>query len=326
MKLSDILLLQRHLFRLHVIASPKGVAISSFLGLRSLFRAKRGISGFASAWPRNRFTPRNDKRVFIVSFILLLILVSRTMNVGAAEFDGVIEPYMAVKVGSGVYGILETVDVERGDFVKKGQVLATLQSGVEKATMEAARVRAEMEAGIKAKQASLDFYTRKKRMNEELFKKQVLPFSQMDEIETNRVVAETQLQEALENRRLAELEYKRSVEVVNRLTVRSPINGVVVERNLSPGEYIENQSVMRLAQIDPLNVEVILPVSQLLSIKVGMRAKVIPEAPIGGQYTAEVKIVDKVIDAASGTFGVRLELPNPNYRLPAGLKCRVIFP
>jgi membrane fusion protein (multidrug efflux system) len=57
-----------------------------------------------------------------------------------------------------------------------------------------------------------------------------------------------------------------------------------------------------------------------------MRAKVIPEAPIGGQYTAEVKIVDKVIDAASGTFGVRLELPNPNYRLPAGLKCKVIFP
>lgn len=61
-------------------------------------------------------------------------------------------------------------------------------------------------------------------------------------------------------------------------------------------------------------------------LKVGMRAKVIPEAPIGGQYTAEVKIVDKVIDAASGTFGVRLELPNPNYRLPAGLKCKVIFP
>ena len=267
-----------------------------------------------------------SRRLFSHCFISLIFFLSFIGSAGAAEYDGVIEPYMVLKVGSGVYGILETVNVDRGDFVKKGQVLATLQSGVEKATMEAARVRAEMEAGIKAKQASLDFYTRKKRMNEELFKKQVLPFSQMDEIETNRVVAELQLQEALENKRLAELEYKRSVEVVKRLTVRSPINGVVVERNLSPGEYIENQSVMRLAQIDPLNVEVILPVSQLLSIKVGMRAKVIPEAPIGGQYSAEVKIVDKVIDAASGTFGVRLELPNPNYRLPAGLKCRVIFP
>ncbi len=163
-------------------------------------------------------------------------------------------------------------------------------------------------------------------MNEELYKKQVLPFSQMDEIETNRILAETQLQEALENKRLAELEYKRTVEVVNRLTIRSPINGVVVERNLSPGEYIENQSVLKLAQIHPLNVEVILPVNRLPSIKVGMRAKVIPEAPIGGEYVAEVKIVDRVIDAASGTFGVRLEMPNPNNRLQAGLKCRVIFP
>ncbi len=259
-------------------------------------------------------------------FILFAAVVSIPTASEAAEFDGIIEPYMVVKVGSGAYGILETVDVDRGDFVKKGQVLATLQSGVEKATMEAARARAEMEAGIKAKQANLDFYTRKKQMNEELYKKQVLPFSQMDEVETNRILAEMQLQEALENKRLAELEYKRAVEVVNRMTICSPINGIVVERYLSPGEYIENQSVMKLAQIDPLNVEVILPVNLFLSIKVGMRAKVIPEAPIGSQYIAEVKIVDRVVDAASGTFGVRLELPNPNNRLPAGLKCKVIFP
>ena len=264
--------------------------------------------------------------LFIRFFILLGFLGVLSTTAGAVELDGVIEPYMVVKVGSGAYGILETVDVDRGDFVKKGQVMATLQSGVEKATMEVARARAEMEAGIKAKQANLDFYRRKKLMNEELYKKQVLPFSQMDEVETNRILAEMQLQEALENKRLAELEFKRTVEVVNRMTILSPINGIVVERYLSPGEYIENQSVLKLAQIDPLNVEVILPVNLFLSIKVGMRAKVIPEAPVGGQYTAEVKIVDRVIDAASGTFGVRLEMPNPNHRLPAGLKCKVIFP
>jgi RND family efflux transporter MFP subunit len=264
--------------------------------------------------------------VFFKSFMAIVFFLSIFQSAGAAEFDGVIEPFRVVKVGSSVYGILETVNVDRGDFVKKGQVLATLQSGVEKATMEAARVRAEMEAGIKAKQANLDFYTRKKRMNEELYKKEVLPFSQMDEVETNKILADMQLQEALENKQLAELEYRRAVEVVNRMTIRSPINGVVVERSLSPGEYIENQSVLKLAQIDPLNVEVILPVNLLPSVKIGMRAKVIPEAPIGGQYMAEVKIVDRVVDAASGTFGVRLELPNPNHRLPAGLKCKVLFP
>ena len=53
-----------------MVYRAKGVAISSFLGLRSLFRSKRVISEFASALPRNRFTPRNDK-LFNV-FVLIL--------------------------------------------------------------------------------------------------------------------------------------------------------------------------------------------------------------------------------------------------------------
>ncbi len=241
------------------------------------------------------------------------------------ELDGVIEPYMVVNVGSGVTGILQTVNVERGNFVRKGDVLATLQFGVEKAAMELARARAEMEATIQSRKAQLEFLLRKNQQNEELYKKGAVAFSQKDEAETNRILAEQALQEALENKRLADLELKRATEVFNRMTIRSPIQGVVVERFLSPGEYIENQSILKIAQIDPLNVEVIIPAALFLAIRVGEKAKVIPEAPIGGQYTAEVKIVDRVIDAASGTFGVRLELPNPNHKLPAGLKCKVIF-
>jgi len=217
------------------------------------------------------------------------------------------------------------VNVDRGDFVKKGQVVATLQSGVEKAAVEVARARAEMEASIKSKKAHLDFFSRKEQRSDQLFKKGAMPFSQMDEAETNRVLAEMELLDALENKRLAQMELRRATEVVNRTIIRSTIDGVVVERFLSPGEYIEDQAILKIAQIHPLNVEVIAPVSLFASIKVGMRAKVIPEAPVGGQYTAEVKIVDRVIDAASGTFGVRLELPNPKFQLPAGLKCKVIF-
>jgi len=57
--------------------------------------------------------------------------------------------------------------------------------------------------------------------------------------------------------------------VVNRLTIRSPVDGVVVERYMSPGEHIagiKDQPVGNLAQIDPLNVEVILPAEQFPSI------------------------------------------------------------
>jgi hypothetical protein len=57
----------------------------------------------------------------------------------------------------------------------------------------------------------------------------------------------------------------------------------------------------------------------------GDEATVLPDQPLGGQYAAKVVIVDPVIDAASGTFGVRLLLPNSDWRLPAGLRCRAAF-
>ena len=81
--------------------------------------------------------------------------------------------------------------------------------------------------------------------------------------------------------------------------------------------------VVRVAQIDPLTVEVFAPLALLGEIEVGGLADVRPEEPVGGVYQATVSAVDRVVDAASGTFAVQLELPNPQYAVPSGVKCRV---
>ena len=47
--------------------------------------------------------------------------------------------------------------------------------------------------------------------------------------------------------------------------------------------------------------------------------------PVGGRFTGRVTIVDRVFDSSSGTFGVRIELPNPDHSLPAGHRCTVTF-
>jgi multidrug efflux pump subunit AcrA (membrane-fusion protein) len=98
-----------------------------------------------------------------------------------------------------------------------------------------------------------------------------------------------------------------------------------MERLLSPGEFVRGTPIVKLAQIHPLRVEVIAPVALLGKLSQGMTAEVLPESPVGGAHAAKVTVVDRVVDAASGTFGVRLEVPNPNYRLPAGLKCKARF-
>jgi multidrug efflux pump subunit AcrA (membrane-fusion protein) len=100
---------------------------------------------------------------------------------------------------------------------------------------------------------------------------------------------------------------------------------VVVRRILHPGEYADPLELMELAQIDPLRVEVFVPVSMLGRVQTGMRGKVTLEKPLDSVHEARVAVVDRVVDAASGTFGVRLELPNPDHSLPAGLRCHVRF-
>ena len=84
--------------------------------------------------------------------------------------------------------------------------------------------------------------------------------------------------------------------------------------------------MLKLAQVNPLKVEVIIPLNMFGTIKKGMTVQVFPEKPVGGSYKAKVVIVDPVVDSASGTFGVRLELPNKNQKIPAGLTCDAKFP
>ena len=135
----------------------------------------------------------------------------------------------------------------------------------------------------------------------------------------------SELDEAEVNLQLAKLELTRASELLKQRTIRSPIDGVVVARALGPGEYAFDQAhLLTVSQIDPLNVEVFVPLSQFGRIRLGTSAQVYPE--VGGEYAAIVTIVDQVFDAASGTIGIRLELPNPDYALPAGLKCQIRFP
>jgi RND family efflux transporter MFP subunit len=266
-------------------------------------------------------------KTLVVFFCLLLLVPWGDSGAYAdnGQLDGFIEPYMVVNVGSEVSGIIEVVTVDRGDFVEKGQVLAVLDSRVERTTLELIQARAEMEAEIQLRRARVDFATREHERINELFQKGIIPDFEMDEAKTGMIIAQRELQEAEEGKNITEMELRQAEAVLARREIRCPIKGVVVERLLSPGELVGDQPIMKLAQLDPLNVEVFVPVSMLGSIKVGMKARVTPESPMEKTLVGRVTIVDRVVDAASGTFGVRIELSNLDYSLPAGLKCRVRF-
>lgn len=261
--------------------------------------------------------------------VLSVALVCAPVQAGAAPastFDCVIDPSLTLKLGSPVSSLLERVEVERGAFVSAGQVVARLESAVEESSLALNQARAESNAEIESRQVRLELATAELGRATSLQERNVVATQRVDEVRSARRVAEQDLAIARLNRRLAELEQRRSQALLDQRSIRSPIDGVVVQRTLGPGEYAHQEShVVTIARIDPLYVETFLPIRVYGQIKVGDVANVRPDEPVGGDRKATVSVVDQVFDAASGTFGVRLALPNPDRSIPAGLRCRVTF-
>jgi len=260
-----------------------------------------------------------------ISFLLTMSSVSYA----AAQFDCLMEPIQTVEISSPVVGLLDKVQVHRGDKVTKGQIIATLESRAEAASTALARFKSEMVAPTRTAESKIEFSKRKFQRRRDMQEKNYMSGQERDEAESEMKLAESELQLAQENRQMAKLEWQQQSSLLNLRTIRSPFDGVVVNQILYPGEIVEpggqKKAILKLAQLDPLRVHVILPMAVFGKIKHGMDVSVNPEAPVGGRYVGKVKLIDKLVDAASGTFGVFLEIGNPKLDVPAGVKCRAEF-
>lgn len=242
-----------------------------------------------------------------------------------AGFDCLIEPRTVVEVSTREEGILQELLVSRGDTVEEGQAIAYLNRDVEQATVDLSAARAELQAEIQELQETLAYARREKERIDQLSSAKAISLTEKDKAATEATRADLRLQQALERRTIARLELERAKRILENRTVRSPVNGVVVERMMSPGESAENRPIVKIAQINPLNVEIIVPVDYFGAIAVGKQAEVMPRYPGATVQSATVTVVDHVVDAASDTFGVRLLLPNPDYRIPGGVRCEIRF-
>jgi RND family efflux transporter MFP subunit len=266
-----------------------------------------------------------NRRQLRVALIAALMLSGAAGQVHAEALACLIQPYQEAEIGAQVIGVLDRVMVERGDFVTKGQPLAQLSSDVERAHLATAKLRAEASADLKAAASNREFTRKKALRTEHLYKKNFVSQQASDQAATEDQVADMKLRQAQEQQRVALQEFALAQAQLAQRTIRSPFSGVVVERYLSDGERVEQKPVLKVAAIDPLRVEVIVPAAYFSKIKTGMSATVKPEVHDGEPRGAKVIVVDRVIDAASNSFRVRLELPNPNYQLPPGLRCKVDF-
>ena len=239
--------------------------------------------------------------------------------------DCVVNPNKVVDLASPVPGVIDTLLVERSQQVTAGQVVAQLDAGVERANVQLARYRAGTQSEISIGETNLTYDTRRLSRLDALYQKEVISADVTEEAEREAKLSRLEVKQAEELSVVRKLELQRASEQLSQKSIRAPFDGFVLDTYKYKGEYVEDQAILRLAQFDPLVIEAIVPMDNFGKIEPGMMAEIIPEFDSAESLTGEVTIVDRMGDTASNTFGVRMVLPNPDNRIPAGLKCVAKF-
>jgi RND family efflux transporter MFP subunit len=232
-----------------------------------------------------------------------------------------ISPNRIADIGSPVTGIVERITVDVGDMVRQGQPLVALRSEVENAGERAAHARWSVDAEVRASEASLELARQRYQRARDLQAQGFFSPQAVEQALTEMRLAEQKLKQSTSQREVLATDLEVVRAQVNQRVVRAPFSGTIVERFRQPGERVEDRPLLRLASLDPLRVDLLVPAARFGQYAVGDRLQLQPELAGVKPVTAEVTHVDRVIDGASNTFRVRLSLPNPQQRLPAGARC-----
>jgi RND family efflux transporter MFP subunit len=253
-----------------------------------------------------------------------MLLCPAISSSSAATLDCLVVPYRIAEVAFGSGGVVAEILVDRGDKVKKGELLGRLDSSVEDANLAIARARLADASALQSTRAQLRNAESKRRRNEALRDKDIVAASKFEDAALETELAQTRVLEQEEAQRLKQLEIGRAEAVLALRSIASPLDGVVVERHVSPGELVENRRAVTIAQIDPVFADVIAPSALFAGLRKGQNIKVVLSQPDSFVVEGGIAVVDPYVDGASGTFRARIALANPDGRIVPGFRCRAL--
>ena len=224
---------------------------------------------------------------------LLLALASCAFAGEPAGF-GYTEPYRIITASAAEPGVVAEMLVQEGDKVKKGQVLARLDTAVLQAELEIARAEAKLQK------------TREQRLGE--LGGRVTP-DELEKARTDALVKEAQV--------------RKTEAQIEARTLRSAVDGVVTEIKRDPSEAVSaaQPHVLTVVEIDRLTVNLFLSPDRASKLQTGGHADLQLLDDGNARVPATIEFLSPVIDAASGTVRVKFVIENPEGKYRAGGRC-----
>lgn len=237
-------------------------------------------------------------------------------------YDAHTEPSKRSKVNFAIPGAVAEVLVKEGDAVKQGQPLIRLDDRADKHALEALELEAKSDLKIRAAKADLEQKRVELERKIKSFEGGGATQTELDEAKISVLIREIQVEVEELSKSQKVLEAARQAVRVEQMTVTAPFDGLVERIDLQVGETPDQQRpAIYVVKNDPVWVGVPLPSSVALRLKIGDELPVTYK-DLGETVSGKVIFLSPVVDAASETRMVRLEMENPK-GLPSGLSVTV---
>jgi RND family efflux transporter MFP subunit len=224
-------------------------------------------------------------------------------------------------VGARIIGRVVELPVDEGDRVREGDLIAVLDSEDLRASL------AQAEAQVLEARARLADAEREARRQRELVEAKIVPQADLDAAQTQLDVARAVLgtQQARVDAVQAQLAYT---------VIRSPIDGVVIERNVevgemvAPGGFTSQQStgaIVRLADPASLEVEADVNESFISRLRPGQPASIRVDAVPDRAYAGRLRQIVPTADRQRAVVEVKVTIDDRDERLVPDMSCTVTF-
>lgn len=244
----------------------------------------------------------------------------------SSPVEGFTEPYADIRLAASEMGTLASVAVKEGDSVKAGQVMASLDDQVLRVSLEVAKASMEAQGPLNSARAELEAHQLELGKLMELRERNHASQKEVDRVANEVKIAMSRLLSVQEDLKIKALEYRRIEAQLRQRQVRSPIDGVVTEVFKDHGEFVSpgDPGVARIVQLDPLIMVFSVPVQQRGAIREGQSVGLrIGES--GAEAMGTVEYVSRTADGGSGTYRVKVRLPNPDQKWVSGEKSVLVL-
>ena len=249
-----------------------------------------------------------------------------TTAIENGRIQGFTEPYADISMAAAEMGTLSAVVVKDGDVVEAGQVIANLDDGVLRASLEVARAGMEATGELESAQTQLDLKKVELEKLTGLFGRNHASQMELDRVRGEVRVAESRIQSVREDLEVRRLEHARIEAQLRQREIRSTIDGVVISVEKDRGEFVSPSDpvVARIVQLDPLLIVFSVPNVHRGELTTGQTAR-LKIGPAETSVEGQVEFISPTANASSGTFRVKVRLPNSDRRWHGGEKTILVL-